>query len=188
MIRTLVPVTMTITLFCATNVNAFEIRGRVVDSSTQSGLEKVNVSFVTLDGRTFDKAETGPNGEFRKDVPQANRQFRIAYEKSSGGPDGLGYEGHGRNAPVENNVTVKDVDTIALRPRRKESVSIKVGEKDEIVKGWLSYYLVTKEQSGLSKAIKYYSIDETSFKRGAGLVQLETGRPVESLTWAKVKD
>lgn len=171
----------------AIQAHAFEIRGRVVDSVTQTGLHKVTVNFLSLDGKTIDQAFTDGNGEFRKEVPQAHKQFRIAYDKSDGGRDGLGYEGYGRTYPVDNNAKLKDVDTVALRPRRKEASAVSLEEKDAIVKDWLSYYFVTKEQSGVERAIKFYRIDEAGFKRSVRLLQLETGRPQPAVTWDKLR-
>jgi hypothetical protein len=167
--------------------DAFEIRGRVVDYVKQSGLEGVTVSFVTLDGKPIDQVVTDTHGEFRKDVSHAHRQFRIAYAKASGGSDGLGYEGYGRTYPVDNNVKMKDVDTVALRPRKREATAVPTQEKDVIVKDWLSYYLVTKEQVGVSGAIRHYAIDEPAFGRSRQLLQLETGRELKTPSWGQLR-
>jgi hypothetical protein len=159
--------------------HAFEIQGRVVDLVTQDGLGTVQVSFLTLDGKPIDRTETDGHGGFRKDIPPAVKQFRMAYAKADGGPEGIGYEGYGRSSIVENNVKVKDVDTVALRARRKAASAVPGNEKEAITKDWLSYYLVTKDTEGLKNAIKFYAVDETGFKRSVRLMQGETGRSPE---------
>jgi len=162
-------------LAISSQADAFEIQGRVVDYVTQAGVDGVVVSFLTLDGKAIEQVKTDRDGKFLTKVPEVVKQFRIAYAKADGGTDGLGYEGYGRTFPVDNNARLKDVDTVALRPRRKEAGDTAYSEKIAIVKDWLSHYLVTKEREGVGKAIKFYAIDEASFKQSVRQLETQTG-------------